>query len=1280
MTFDYLSPELREVLGARGLTEPTAPQRDAGPRIARGDNVLLLAPTGIGKTEAAMLPILDAMREEGKHPGIRCLYITPLRALNRDMFRRLEDIGGNLGISVDVRHGDTSASDRNRQSLHPPDVLITTPETLQVMFTGKRLAQHMKNIRWVVVDEIHELADTERGAQLSVALERLVMLAGEFQRIGLSATVGNGEEVARFLAGVKRRVTLCRHDTHRDMDISVERPDPCDDPVLLDRLQGDPDIISVMVRARQLIEEGRSTLFFVNTRETAEWLAARFRHWDPEFPIDVHHGSLSKEVRTEMEDRFKSGRLKALICTSSLELGIDVGTTDLVIQYNSPRRVARMVQRAGRAGHRIGGRIAAKVIATAPDELMEAMAVARRCEDREVEDSSGRPCPLTVVANQLVAMTMSGRMDRDSAYAVFRRAHPFRDLKREDMDGVLDQLKGIKMLFEDEDGFRRSRKGMDYFYSNISMIPDERSYFIRDIATRAVIGTLDESFVATFEGQNAMFIAKGRTWRVVEMREDEILVEEARDIGSVPSWSGSDIPVPFEVAMEVGRMRRTGDLSAYRCNGNAAAEVRRYIDEQREKWKANAESEIARLQGLMQTLTAEIDAAQGELKSRNEELYQAQLGINNLENSIKMAEERINIWTENFQDASIRLRSADDRIAGIQSSIDRLRGEIESLEDSLALKQDQADEELRQIAAMTKMQEEKRVRITQLEEEIEKREERSVALDEELLHLTEELKSVIEDLVAEVDENTDTAYSGERRDKAAKAFLSKAEEVKGVVTNRISFLGTLKADALISREIAEKDFSVFRSSVDELVTLFDEYRASIPPIVDSLLSSDGLIARKRDIEKREGEIRKESQANRTAIQLCRDETAVLRHDVDSLSETIDQQKEHYRSVLSNLDIAKSSLQAVRTSIEEKENEAETARLDSEKDRNLVQEYNDRIKAEDESRRQMKAELQEKSRETEAERSVVADMTAALQKKRSDKEAAYSDLNEANRILSEQNANIGSTDTLIENVVQSFFAKYSRNLGEFQKIIEEEDLPDDTLLMNELSEVNRELEKLGTVNYLAEDEYNAAKEQFDFYAKHLEDLNKARTDLEKVLVEIQNRAKELFLKTYNEISDNFQAMFTRLFGGGVAKLTLEDPENVLTSGIDIFAQPPGKKLVTLSLLSGGERSMTAVALLFATYQVKPSPFCILDELDAALDDKNIGYFLDVLVDFGKTSQFIIITHNKHTVTGSETLLGVTQMEAGVSTTVSYRLDRIAGKPVILNDDDNVVDFDSDGKLQ
>ena len=584
MPFDYLSHELQEVLSGKGITEPTDPQKDAGPRILKGQNILLVAPTGIGKTEAAILPVLDMIRQEGKSSGIRCIYITPLRALNRDMFRRMEELGTELDIKVDVRHGDTSASERNRQSQHPPDILITTPETMQVMFTGKRLLEHMKSVKWVIVDEIHELADTERGAQLSVALERLTKVAGEFQRIGLSATVGNEKEVARFLVGVKRDVVLCKHDTHRDMEISVERPDVCDDPVLLDKLQGDPEIISVMVRARELIEEGRSTLFFVNTRETAEWLAARYRYWDESFPIDVHHGSLSKEVRMDMEDRFKTGKLRSLICTSSLELGIDVGSTDLVIQYNSPRQVSRMIQRAGRAGHKIGHKINAKIIATSPDELAEGLVVARKSCDKELESRPGRPCPLTVVANQLIAMTMNGRMDRDQAYSIFRRSHIFRDLDRKDMDEVLEQLKSIKMVFEDEDGFRRSKKGMNYFYSNISMIPDERTYFIRDIASRAIIGTLDESFVASFAEQYAMFIAKGRTWRIVEMREDEILVEEAREIGSVPSWTGSDIPVPFEVAMEVGRLRRTRDFKGYNGNRNSVDTISQYLKEQDEHW------------------------------------------------------------------------------------------------------------------------------------------------------------------------------------------------------------------------------------------------------------------------------------------------------------------------------------------------------------------------------------------------------------------------------------------------------------------------------------------------------------------------------------------------------------------------------------------------------------------------------------------------------------------------------------------------------------------------
>ncbi len=191
---------------------------------------------------------------------------------------------------------------------------------------------------------------------MSLALERLVNLSGEYQRIGLSATVGNIDDIKDFLAGVGRDVLVCKHDTHRDFEIHVECPEPYEDSQLLDRLQSDPEILVVMLRAKELIDSGKSTLFFVNTRETAEWLAARYHLWDENIPIDVHHGSLSKENRMNMEDRFKNQEIKALICTSSLELGIDIGSADLVIQYNSPRKVSRMIQRAGRAGHRIGGK------------------------------------------------------------------------------------------------------------------------------------------------------------------------------------------------------------------------------------------------------------------------------------------------------------------------------------------------------------------------------------------------------------------------------------------------------------------------------------------------------------------------------------------------------------------------------------------------------------------------------------------------------------------------------------------------------------------------------------------------------------------------------------------------------------------------------------------------------------------------------------------------------------------------------------------------------------
>lgn len=528
-----------------------------------------------------MLPIFHRLLETpGK--GIKCIYITPLRALNRDMLKRLTEFGEALDLDVAVRHGDTSQTERQAQSRSPPDVLITTPETVQVLFTGKRLREHLSRVRWVVIDEIHELANNERGAQLSVALERLVEVAGEFQRIGLSATVGSVEEVARYLVGDKRNVRVVKAQIAKDLAVTVQSPEVTDqDRDLAGRLQSDPHLVSGMRRCKQLIEGHRSTLLFVNTRDTAEALAARYHVWDEEFKVGVHHGSLSKEIRIEMEEEFKQEHLKGLICTSSLELGIDIGSVDFAIQYNSPRQVARLIQRMGRAGHSVGERSEGAIVASNPDEIAESLIIARKAMKGELEDLRVREGPMAVLANQLVAMAMVGQVEKEWAYQVVRRSYPFRNLSRDEFHGVLEQLVRIGLLFDNDQKYRRSNRGMKYFYDNLSMIPDERTFLIRDIATRRIVGSLDESFVVSFAEPYAAFITHGKTWRIVEVREDELLVEQVREIGSIPSWVGEDIPVPFEVAQEVGRLRRREDFSEYAGDADAVRELKRYFEEQR---------------------------------------------------------------------------------------------------------------------------------------------------------------------------------------------------------------------------------------------------------------------------------------------------------------------------------------------------------------------------------------------------------------------------------------------------------------------------------------------------------------------------------------------------------------------------------------------------------------------------------------------------------------------------------------------------------------------------
>ncbi|GGN90625.1 DEAD/DEAH box helicase [Haloarcula pellucida] len=558
--FTALGDAVRAALSERGFTTPTEPQRKAIPALARGDDALVVAPTGTGKTETAMLPVLDALVQADDRFGIGALYITPLRALNRDMRERLEWWGETLGLDVDVRHGDTTDYQRQKQANDPPDVLVTTPETLQAMLTGSKLRVALEDVDHVVVDEVHELAAAKRGAQLTIGMERLREVAGRFQRIGLSATVGDPEEVGRFLTG-GGPCSVVEVDIGSRLDVEVVRPQVTDrDERLSSELVTDAETASHVRYIDDLIAEKESVLLFVNTRQTAEALGSRFKELGTN--LGVHHGSLSKEARIDVEDRFKAGDLDALLCTSSMELGIDVGHVDHVVQYGSPRQVSRLVQRVGRAGHRRDEVSTGTVVTTHADDTLEALAIARQAQDGDVEPAQIHDGSLDTVANQIAGLVMdTGEIRAMAAYHVLARAYPFRDLGEAEFKEVVRELaeNNVVWLDEERDTLEKRRGTWQYFYQNLSMIPDEATYEVEDVASGKQVGTLDERFVVNFATPGEVFVQRGEMWRITNIDEEEevVTVSPIEDpAGEVPSWTGSEIPVPEAVAQEVGELRR----------------------------------------------------------------------------------------------------------------------------------------------------------------------------------------------------------------------------------------------------------------------------------------------------------------------------------------------------------------------------------------------------------------------------------------------------------------------------------------------------------------------------------------------------------------------------------------------------------------------------------------------------------------------------------------------------------------------------------------------------
>ncbi len=565
--FGKFAKPLRDLLKKKGFEEPTLPQKRGSPPIIEGENTLLIAPAGTGKTEAALLPILDKIIKNRQREGIKLIYITPLRALNRDMLDRLKWWARQLDLKVSVRHGDTPKRERRKQALSPPDVLITTPETFQLLLVGKRISRHASHVDFLVVDEVHELAGNKRGAQLSLSLERMRrMKAGDFQVVGLSATVGSPEEVGKYLVGTDRSCEIVDVSMAREMDLDVLYPDvTSEDEALSNQLYTYPEVAARLRVMRDLIENHESTLIFTNTRPMSEVLASRFKMWDIDFPVSIHHGSLSSFARRRTEEKLKNGELKGAICTSSMELGLDVGKIDLCIQYNSPRQVARLLQRAGRSGHKITEKSKGRIIVKDPTDGAESSIIVDRSKKRELEPVKIPEKPLDVLSHELVGMLVSAKdWNVEDAYQIITRAYPFRDLEKEEMINVLkflgDMDNRLAWLRDDEEVFSRPSKGnrvFDYYFGNLSMIPEMKQYLVMDDTKDEAVGVLDEPFVAEYGEPGAKFVMSGSIWRIVQVFKNKVFVKPVDDpVGAVPSWVGEEIPVPYSVAQDVGKLRK----------------------------------------------------------------------------------------------------------------------------------------------------------------------------------------------------------------------------------------------------------------------------------------------------------------------------------------------------------------------------------------------------------------------------------------------------------------------------------------------------------------------------------------------------------------------------------------------------------------------------------------------------------------------------------------------------------------------------------------------------
>ncbi len=685
-----------------------------------------------------------------------------------------------------------------------------------------------------------------------------------------------------------------------------------------------------------------------------------------------------------------------------------------------------------------------------------------------------------------------------------------------------------------------------------------------------------------------------------------------------------------------------------------------------EKLAKRREEEKALEEGYRK-LKEEIGSLSGELESHMDQM-------NTMENQLIEGQKQpygIDLEKENFESRKKMLKEKQEEIQGrleeYRARQKKLEKKHQELEETARQKEEQLAQgrkELEEVAAHIQSFEERiegaGASIEENSREMERNDETRGEREGDIETLQNDLREITDDIVTQLDAGLkESGYSWKERKEKEETLNSRLESLRILVQGRKDLLGDAGNIDSVSREelvrLLTEAGGVFGDTAGELGQIQEDLRgyiASTPTFLDEFLAPEGIITRKRQIDQKLEEARADIQKLRTRNQELTAENKALSGKI-----------EEYRATLEELRVNQGRKETQMTALEES---VQHTRGEMEENSRQMEELSQSLK-----------EGEEQNREAEAQQKKLAEEWDALIKK---EEALKADQAELEKSISRRSEEVSGREKNLQklrekdqqeqlkreriqmeirqleqdskNLAENFLDRYSRDLEEYDLPEEDRNLGD---IKAELNKAKEGLRRLGQVNLMAPEEFSEVKERYDFLHGQLEDLSRAREDLERVTKEIQTESVQLFMKTYQEIKKNFHTMFRRLFGGGRAEIKLLDPEDVLNSGIEILGQPPGKKLESIALLSGGERSLTAVGLLFATYQVKPSPFCILDEIDAALDEQNVQRFVNVLLEFGERSQFIVITHNKKTVAGAETLLGVTMEESGISKLISLRMN-------------------------